>query len=1260
MSIFRGTSLRPTRLSDLVRRGDDANRRRSWHDAETAYRAALDRDASLTHIWVQYGHALKEQRRLEPAELAYRRSLALDPTLADTHLQLGHVLKLQGRLDEAADAYVMAHRRDPTLPYPTIELRALGVEMPAPPRINEFPIDPDFIAALYGSAVDPAASPYMSAGHLLHEHGLSPEILEFFDYRYYFYANPPVQEELGRPDRHRCLLHFCQHGVDNALPCSEAFLFDAEFYGDTYLGRRLGPANAYWHWLNVGYAKDWHPNRDNWLKRRLGSDTVAFGSFDFAPCIAFFYGDDENAKWVDLFIRFINAEVLRPGPHFPITGDTADLFCTIAHRLFADEREIDALTLYERVLLDLPDHMPAALAYAECLMQVGFFFQAQEIYRRLGERDDHPACCLLNLATCCEELGDLGKALAALRRGIDRFPSEARFQLRFDTTAQRFFIREWQLALAIGRTGRYDAAQARVAECCARLTSLMAAEPPLAATPLRAIAIVGNLGLPQCTFYRVEQKIEHLRAAGFSPDLYDFQDELPQFIARLPHYQAVIFYRVPATAPVIHAITQANRFGLTTFYDIDDFIFGGEDYPGSIESFFGQITLDEYVELKLGVPAYRQAIALCEYGIASTPALARELAKIVRSGRAFVHRNALGQRQEQLSASEPARRVTDRVTIFYGSGTKSHKEDFRDLVEPALVEIVRRYGSRVTIVLVGYIVLSPELESIRPNLTIIDPIWGVEDYWAILKTADINIAVLKKTPMTDCKSEIKWLEAAMFGIPSVVSGTVTHDEAIEPGVTGLICNTAEEWLGALDLLVRDGELRRRIGRAAWHRVRDTYSVRRMGDNLASILEQATAPPDTAAKPKLVIVNVFYPPQAIGGATRIVFDNVTHLSQQYHDEFDIEVFTSGWGRGEEDYETRCYVQDGIRVTTVSRPALDAVERALSDTTMADIFGAYLDRTNPALIHFHCIQRLTPSVVSAALARGIPYLITAHDGWWISDVQFIVNEADEVVLYDYSDPLATGLKYGGAAYRRVIQLRDALFGAAKVLTVSDKFAELYRRCGVPNVVAIANGIAAIDAKPRAASTDGRVRLGFLGGIGHAKGYYLIKFALLSRKFAHLRLTVIDAGLAPGSSRQEVWNTTPIAFVPKYPEDRVAELYATIDVLLAPSVCIESFGLVTREALHCGCWVVASDRGSIGDCVTEGQNGYVVDVSDAMDLIRVLTLIDGEPDRYRAPPPAPPMLRRASQQGDELAALYRSIVAVRRSDAAADDRAGSRAQL
>ena len=1253
---FRGLSWKG-RLQDPLRRGDAVDRQVFWQEREAAYRAALALDPSLTDIWVQYGHALKEQGQLDAAEEAYRRSLALDATLADTNLQLGHVLKLQGRIAEAADAYLTAHRLDPDHPDAAAELAALGLELPpVPPDKSEFAPDPEFIEAAYGASPGAAAldGRYASAEHALRAHGLSARVIDVFDFRYYFYANPVVREAVGQVDRHRCLLHFCRYGIDNLLQCNADLLFDAEFYCAAYLPWRLSASNAYWHWLNVGFDKGWHPGRVAWLKNILGWDLAARARFDFAPCRAFFYASDGDAKWTELFGRFLDAEVLCAGPHLPVTSETADFFTAVADRFASRGDDDAAITIFERVLLSVPHHRHALLNYADCLQRKRRFLQAAAIHAGLIERNQASVWCFLHQATCYGELGNFRLALTCLESGIERFPGVFRLRDRFNTVAGQLITGAWQVAFANGMLRRYGEAQSRMQEAYEFVSSKMTVGERLPHKPIRSVAIVGNLDIPQCYFYRIEQKVEHLEAAGYTAAVYNFHDQLHQFLSDIYKYQTVIFYRVPSTVPVLAAIRKATELGLVTFYDIDDLLFYEDSDADTYESYLGQITREDYVGIKLDVPVYRHVISLCDYALAPTSALAGEMAKIVKSGQAFVHRNAFGRQHERLGMIPPAARTDKRVTIFYGSGTKRHKADFRDLVEPALVEIVKRYGALVHIVLAGDAVTleagriwyvnptipAEELEAIGQNITVIDPIWDVEKYWSILQQCDINLAVLKNNLITDCKSEIKWMEAAMFGIPSVVSGSATHREVIEHGVTGLICDTPEEWVAALDLLVRDEVLRRRIGDAARQRVHDAYNIPRMSENLATIFAQTAPVAPSPPKPTIVIVNTFYPPQAVGEATRIVHDNVRHLTQAFPDDFQIEVFTTGWGKL--DYEITCDVCDGVRVTAIHLPLSPEIAQADQDERIEELFAAYLDRVDPALVHFHGIQRLTASVVSAALARGIPYLITCHDGWWISSLPFIVNEADEEVLYDYSDPLAASARWGAAAYARMMRLQGLLSGARKILAVSDKFAELCRRCGVPNVIALENGVSDFQTLARTRPSDGRVRLGFLGGRERAKGFDLIRYALLSRSFGHLRLTVVDAGLEPGSIWQEVWNTTPVEFIPEVPDHRLAEFYADIDVLLAPSVWFESFGLAAREALRCGCWVVASDRGSIGDCVTHGENGYVIDVADAMQLIGVLALIDGAPQQYLEVPSMRPALRRSSEQGDQLVGLYKSIIA------------------
>jgi glycosyltransferase involved in cell wall biosynthesis/cytochrome c-type biogenesis protein CcmH/NrfG len=1225
----------------LLRQANRARDEHAWAMAAAAYRTYLAMMPDDAAIWVQYGHAEKEQGLLAYAETAYRRAVALHATVADTHLQLGHVLKLQDRLDEAVDEYLVAHQLEPKSTFVVSEFEALWPEVPGL-KFRDFPTDRKFTDAVYGSAVQsPQTSrlAYRSDHHLLFLHWISDDLLGIFDPLYYFHANPMVATALEKPDRHRCLVHFCEVGIKHLLPCAEATVFDPEFYNETYLGDRpLSPQIAYRHWLNKGRGNDWKPNKLEWIRGVLDIDDTILREIDLDAYVRSASPNGVVQNWTKSFLYFVDTHVLQTRWYLPITEKSADFISAVAHRFARRGNDDAALMLYERILVHVPNHRDTIVHRVDSLFRRGSVTDVLRVHQDMERLGEHTAWTFVHQAECHRRLEEPQNELLALHRGLATYPGEILLRDQFGNAAEQFILSEWSEVVGLGRLGRFAEAQSRLAEASKFASSLVSVDQCLPRRSIRMIALVVVEISPQCQLYRIDQKCEHLEAAGYQVTVY-MENELNQYLAHIYRYDAVIFYRLPALAPLIVAIARSRALGVTTFYDIDDLLFTN-DFPDSLESYGGLIKLDEYIGLKLGVPLYRQAIALCDYGIASTTPLAAEMAKLVISGQAFVHRNAFSAKHELLASSMPKPRLDGRVVIFYGSGTKAHGEDFQQLVEPALVEMVRRYGSRVKIVLAGYVPITDELNSIRQNIDIIEVNWDIDEYWALLRSSDINIAVLKQSHMTNCKSEIKWMEAAIFGIPSVVSSTSTYREVIEPGVTGLLCDTAEQWVTALDFLVSNDEQRRRIGFQAWQQVRQAYGIDAAARNIREIFRQCAPAHEAPEKPTVLIVNVFYPPQAIGGATRVVHDNVRHLSQKYKNDFDIEVFTSTHD-DKEDYAVSCYLQDGVRVTALARPSDPNIETAISDLRTEEIFGGYLDETRPALIHFHCIQRLTASVVTAAEMRRIPYLITVHDGWWISSHHFAVDEHGDLSLYDFKDPLSVISDAGKAAYARMIELRRPLFGATKILAVSDKFAELYRSCGLDNVAAIPNGISDLPERKRSSSMDGRVRLGFIAGMHRIKGYHLIKYAFLNSQFQNLSMTIIDVSLKQGQSRREIWSGTPVNFIAKVPEEHVNELYAEVDVLLAPSIWPESFGLVSREAHHFGCWVVASNRGSIGNDITEGVNGHLIDVSDASALIRILTMIDENPQRYQSAPPAAPLTRKASEQADDLATFYKAII-------------------
>lgn len=397
-----------------------------------------------------------------------------------------------------------------------------------------------------------------------------------------------------------------------------------------------------------------------------------------------------------------------------------------------------------------------------------------------------------------------------------------------------------------------------------------------------------------------------------------------------------------------------------------------------------------------------------------------------------------------------------------------------------------------------------------------------------------------------------------------------------------------------------------------------------------------------SKPKLALVNVFFPPQAIGGATRVLADNIDLLATQHADDFQLVGFTSDAGH-QAPYSMETYGHRGSRVYRAGVPRRVNMDWQPEDDRMRELFQRFLRFERPDLIHFHCVQRLTASVVDAARELGIPYLVTVHDAWWISDHQFLVDQNGIVYPNGHPDPDAPLTTPAGVSLEQSLERRAFLKGlladAAAVHTVSGAFADIYRRNGVQGVRVIRNGVAPREWLPRIPAANGRLLLGHIGGMSRHKGFDLLRDALSTGNYPNLEALVVDLSKPHGYEFRGRWNDVPVTFVGRYPQRRIAELFARIDVLMAPSLWPESFGLVTREASSAGVWVVASDRGGIGEDIRDGLDGNVIPVDDNRALCALLNDMNDRPDHYRAPAPHPQVADVASQV-EGLVQLYRCI--------------------
>jgi glycosyltransferase involved in cell wall biosynthesis len=1053
-------------------------------------------------------------------------------------------------------------------------------------------------------------------------------------------------------------------GHRRLAPLSFDLQFDHKYYREAHPRlQHVNNAGLYRHWLFEGLEQNQAGTEGGRLKQiglSLSEYPLAFDWQEYLKSQKLRRQDRWSA--VEHFLH--NNTLTTPPPLRK--GMEASSFLVASARSFSSRRDGYAVQLLTSAAAERELDSGDMQVWADCLYRLEKWQSALRLYQAILEKREGHVWTLVNGARCHLQMKSPDEAEKVLKYFGSDFRGEAIYRQTVREVVDAVFKQEEAAAVKLYKKNVRDEADtvllAAVEKCHLLWDALDPIGAPIAVHPDCKVVVLANTDLRQCTHYRVEQKAEILKQLGLKFEIFS-ADHVDEFLNALPGAAAAIFYRLPAFPKNVRVIETARRLGVPTYYEIDDLIFDNA-YPDPIESYGGALNKDEYAGLQFGVPLFREAMRRCDYGISSTSDLAKEMEPIVKTGEVFVVVNGLDSRNKSLeSAGRRRLRQDDDIILFYGSGTKAHNADFLDLVGPAVLDLFET-NPKVRLVIVGFLVLDSRFDAFRNRVTQISFVPNIQSYWSILAEADINLAVLKPGPTTNGKSEIKWLEAAVLSVPSVVSDTQTYLNIIDDGGDGLIAATTEQWAVHLEALVASPALRAKIAKAAKQKALSAYSLRSNGERMKKALAPAFETrrvagtvSNSAANPRrILIVNVFFPPQTIGGATRVVRDNLDYFLT-HAPELQFAIASTDLS-APEPYRFQIDQYKNVPVFRFSTPHEMNMDWQPFNDKAGFLFGRILDIYRPHLVHFHATQRITASAVTECRRRKIPYIITAHDAWWIADYQFLIDDRGDLV--DPNDVMGarppSGVSLGDSLDRRR-QLQKLLNGAQEVLGVSDSFSAIYKACGV-NTTSIPNGINALNLEIKQTSSQSRVRLTHVGGQSAHKGYHLLEAALRQGDFSNLELTVVDHRRTGGETIMDLWGGTPIRFVGMTPQEAMGSFYAAQDVLLAPSIWPESFGLVAREALAAGLWVVASDRGAMGEDVKEDVNGYIVDVTSPQGLFEALSKINADPNRFKRSPPRS-ILRSSDDQGNDLLSLYKTLLSKKANQAKSATQAAANSQ-
>jgi glycosyltransferase involved in cell wall biosynthesis len=168
----------------------------------------------------------------------------------------------------------------------------------------------------------------------------------------------------------------------------------------------------------------------------------------------------------------------------------------------------------------------------------------------------------------------------------------------------------------------------------------------------------------------------------------------------------------------------------------------------------------------------------------------------------------------------------DKIIIGWFGGS-SHANDF-DEIQSVLVNIMNKYDN-IYLKLVGDIPLLKGFEKVADRFSFIT--WdGLYQYPRQIVDFDIGIIPLTNNDFNNCKSNIKWLEYGILGIPSIIINKEPY-KMVKHNVDGLLYNTPEEFETMLELLINNKEERNRIGNNAKEEILKNWTIENNIDNL---------------------------------------------------------------------------------------------------------------------------------------------------------------------------------------------------------------------------------------------------------------------------------------------------------------------------------------------------------------------------------------------------------------------------------------------
>lgn len=339
---------------------------------------------------------------------------------------------------------------------------------------------------------------------------------------------------------------------------------------------------------------------------------------------------------------------------------------------------------------------------------------------------------------------------------------------------------------------------------------------------------------------KYEQYLDDWRAAGFGVTVAPFMDRSLWDVLYQPGHLAAKaagvlrghlrrmrdLWKVPFY-DLVYIHMNVTPLGSTTFerivralarrvvFDLEDNVIGAQ----------GDTTRNPNPVLRYikGVGKARYLVRVADCVVASSPTLAdRCRAKNRNRASVYISSSVDTDRFVPATSYDTSRKVTIGWTGTFSTSP------YLDLLRPVFKRLAERVDFRLKVIgNFEWTLNGIDLEVVR---------WSAEREVTDLQAFDIGVYPLATDDWVTGKSGLKAIQYMAFGLPTVATDAGTTPEIIQDGKNGLLVRSEDEWVNALERLVRDPALRRKLGEAARRDAVERYSTKALATEYRHVLK----------------------------------------------------------------------------------------------------------------------------------------------------------------------------------------------------------------------------------------------------------------------------------------------------------------------------------------------------------------------------------------------------------------------------------------